>query len=121
MHYPTIATAERPVRLCWEAGGFCQVNLAQNKNLIEIVLQFCRVDKTETVLDLYCGMGNFSIPLAMKAKEVLGIEGQGSAIRSAKNNAALRRLDQYPFHEKFRSQCLPGTCGKEPDISIVSS
>ena len=88
VHYPTISKTKRPVDLSWEAGGFCQVNLDQNKNLIETVLEFCQVKKTETVLDLYCGMGNFSIPFAMQAKTVFGIEGQGSAIRSAKNNAA---------------------------------
>ena len=88
VHYPTISNTNRPVDLSWEAGGFCQVNLDQNRKLIETVLEFCQVKKTETVLDLYCGMGNFSIPFAMQAKTVFGIEGQGSAIRSAKNNAA---------------------------------
>ncbi|MCP4340363.1 MAG: 23S rRNA (uracil(1939)-C(5))-methyltransferase RlmD [Desulfobulbaceae bacterium] len=96
-HYPTITKANRPVDLSWEAGGFCQVNLDQNKKLIETVLEFCQVEKTETVLDLYCGMGNFSIPFAMEAKEVFGIEGQGSAIRSAKNNAANNKLTNTRF------------------------
>ena len=99
VQYPTIATADGPVSLSWEAGGFCQVNLAQNRKLIEIVLQFCRVDKTETVLDLYCGMGNFSIPLAMQAREVLAVESQGSAIRSARNNAVLGGLTNINFHK----------------------
>ena len=97
MHYPATVPAEKPFELCWEAGGFCQVNLAQNRNLIEIVVKFCRPSQTETVLDLYCGMGNFCIPLAMNAKEVFGIEGQGSAIRSAKINAANAGLTNTRF------------------------
>lgn len=88
VHYPAITETNRPIDLSWEAGGFCQVNLDQNRKLIETVLEFTQIEKTETVLDLYCGMGNFSIPFAMEAKEVFGIEGQGAAIRSAKNNAA---------------------------------
>ncbi len=76
-----------PLHLQWEAGGFCQVNLRQNRQLINIVLEFCNVTKEESVLDLFCGMGNFSIPLARAAKTVTGIEGQGSSIRSAKLNA----------------------------------
>lgn len=107
VQYPAIATAGKPVSLSWEAGGFCQVNLAQNRKLIEIVLQFCRVDKTETVLDLYCGMGNFSIPLAMQAREVLAIESQGSAIRSAKNNAVLAGLTNANFRkDSVHSSCM---------------
>lgn len=100
VHYPNITKLSRHLNLSWEVGGFCQVNLAQNKALIETVLEFCQVDKTETVLDLYCGMGNFSIPLAMGAKEVLGIEGQGSAIRSAKKNACNAALTNTRFLKK---------------------
>jgi 23S rRNA (uracil1939-C5)-methyltransferase len=88
IRYPSINKANRAVDLSWEAGGFCQVNLGQNKKLIETAVQFCQVDRSETVLDLYCGMGNFAVPLALEAKAVFGIEGQASAIRSAKYNAA---------------------------------
>jgi 23S rRNA (uracil1939-C5)-methyltransferase len=100
VHYPNIIQLRRHLNLSWEVGGFCQVNLAQNKILIETVLEFSQVEKTETVLDLYCGMGNFSIPLAMAAKEVLGIEGQGSAIRSAKENAFNAALTNTIFLKK---------------------
>ena len=93
----TLTNTDSPIELSWEAGGFCQVNLDQNRTLIESVLKFCQIEKTETVLDLYCGMGNFSIPLAMSAKEVFGIEGQGSAIRSAKSNAANAGLTNCRF------------------------
>jgi 23S rRNA (uracil1939-C5)-methyltransferase len=100
VHYQKITQLSRHLKLSWEVGGFCQVNLAQNKVLIETVLEFSQVERTETVLDLYCGMGNFSIPLAMAAKEVLGIEGQGSAIRSAKENAFNATLTNTRFLKK---------------------
>ncbi|MGB3211698.1 MAG: class I SAM-dependent RNA methyltransferase [Desulforhopalus sp.] len=86
--YPATEANTRPLSLSWEAGGFCQVNLDQNIQLIETVINFCQLEKTDTVLDLYCGMGNFAIPLARLAKNVFGIEGQASAIRSARINAA---------------------------------
>jgi 23S rRNA (uracil1939-C5)-methyltransferase len=97
VHYPSVANVALPLALSWEAGGFCQVNLGQNGKLIETVVDFCRPTKTETVLDLYCGMGNFSIPLAMGAREVFGIESQGSAIRCAKNNTANADLTNTRF------------------------
>jgi 23S rRNA (uracil1939-C5)-methyltransferase len=103
VHYPAFAGLPRELHLSWEAGGFCQVNLRQNQSLIETVLDFCRVKKGQRILDLYCGMGNFAVPLALLGAEVLGIEGQGSAIRSAKNNAARAgcvhaRFQQSPIH-----------------------
>ncbi len=97
IHYPAITEADKPINLSWEAGGFCQVNLNQNRRLIDTVLSFCQIEKTERVLDLYCGMGNFSIPLAMEAKEIFGIEGQASAIRSAKMNAVNAGLTNTRF------------------------
>ncbi len=103
IHYPAVAGLPEDLELHWEAGGFCQVNLGQNRALIETVLDFCQVEKGRSVLDLYCGMGNFAIPLALLGAEVLGIEGQGSAIRMAKNNAARAglahaRFQQSPIH-----------------------
>jgi len=79
---------EKSLILSWETGGFCQVNIEQNKLLIQTVLDFCKVSREETILDLFCGMGNFSVPLAEKAGNVLGIEGQASAIRSARKNSS---------------------------------
>lgn len=97
VHYPASNVVQQPFILTWEPGGFCQVNLEQNRTLIETAINFCDIDGSKAVLDLYCGMGNFSIPLAMKAKNVVGFEGQGSAIRSAKHNAALAGLKNCSF------------------------
>ncbi len=97
VHYADYIGINGRLDLSWEAGGFCQVNLQQNRKLIETVMDFCRMDRDQTLLDLFCGMGNFSIPLAMMAKEVLGIESQGSAIRSAARNAQSNGLTNCSF------------------------
>jgi len=99
VQYPPFAGLSFDLQLSWEAGGFCQVNLLQNRALIETVLDFCKVHTGLRVLDLYCGMGNFTVPLALLGAEVLGIEGQGSAIRSAKSNAARAGLTQAGFQQ----------------------
>lgn len=88
---------QSPLSLAWEVGGFCQVNLEQNKQLIDRVLDFTDIQKDETVLDLFCGSGNFSIGLAARAKSLTGIEGQGAAIRSAKANATRAGLTNTLF------------------------
>lgn len=86
-----------PIHFSWETGGFCQVNLEQNTVMLETVLNFLQVTKNDTVLDLFCGMGNFSIPLAFLAKSVYGVEGQRSSIRSAKKNATANGLTNTSF------------------------
>jgi 23S rRNA (uracil1939-C5)-methyltransferase len=87
------------IGLGWEVGGFCQVNLEQNERLIHHVLSLCDPQKSESVLDLFCGMGNFSIPLAMRAGTLVGFEGQGSAIRSARKNSEAAGLGNTNFHK----------------------
>jgi 23S rRNA (uracil1939-C5)-methyltransferase len=85
--------------MCWEIGGFSQVNTAQNFNLINLVLRQADVSSSDRILDLYCGMGNFSLPLARRAAEVYGIENQGSSIRSAKNNSRRNQLENCRFEK----------------------
>jgi len=99
VHYPKIKGIQNPLELNWEAGGFCQVNLSQNKTMIETVLGFCNIGAENSVLDLYCGMGNFAIPLSTLAENVLGIEGQGSSIRCAQHNAATAQASNTTFRK----------------------
>lgn len=104
---------DRPLSLSWEAGGFCQVNLAQNIQLIQTVLDFCRPDPATTILDLFCGMGNFSIPLACQSASLMGIEGQGSAIRCARKNSAQAGLsnttfEKSPIHKRCQTLIAEG-------------
>lgn len=89
-----------PLKLYWEVGGFYQVNSEQNIQMIQTALRLADLDAEETVLDLFCGMGNFSIPFAHLAKSVTGFEGQASAIRSAKKNAAINNLTNCTFIKK---------------------
>jgi 23S rRNA (uracil1939-C5)-methyltransferase len=88
---PASATEAVELVLTWEAGGFCQINLPQNENLIKAVLALARPGPRDRILDLYCGMGNFSLPLSLHSATVTGLDGQGSGIRSAKRNVTLNR------------------------------
>ena len=78
-------------------GNFFQVNWEQNRNMVRTVLAFASLTGNETVLDLYCGIGNFSLPLAKKAKAVIGIESGYSAIEDAKANAELNNIPNTEF------------------------
>ena len=95
----TIIPLKPPLKLVWEVGGFCQVNTEQNHNLIKLVLQMAAPSASDRILDLFCGMGNFSIPLARQSAFVNGIESQGSAIRSAVYNSNQNGLLNTSFEK----------------------
>lgn len=109
---PTINTN---LLLSWEVGGFCQVNLEQNVNMIEHVLAIIKNNDDSNILDLFCGMGNFSIPLGYSSASVIGIEGQRSAIRSAKLNSKKAGLSNTCFIQgSIYDECEKLKLRKEP-------
>jgi 23S rRNA (uracil1939-C5)-methyltransferase len=85
---------EKPLALGPGADGlfstgdtFTQVNLHHNRNLVGEVVSMAVPAPGEKILDLYCGIGNFSFPLAATGSTVLGIDAAGSCIRCARENA----------------------------------
>ncbi len=78
-------------------GNFYQVNWEQNRNMVKTVLDFAGLAGNETVLDLYCGIGNFALPLAKRAKAVIGIESGYSAVEDARANAVLNGIKNTEF------------------------
>lgn len=78
-------------------GNFYQVNWEQNRNMVRTVLDFADLSGEETVLDLYCGIGNFALPLAKRAKTVIGIESGYAAVEDAKVNAEQNMLGNTEF------------------------
>jgi 23S rRNA (uracil1939-C5)-methyltransferase len=90
---------ENSLQMTIEPGGFCQVNGGQNENLIALVLEWAKVDAGHKVLDLFCGMGNFSLPIARHAASVVGMDLQRSAIRSAERNAKINGMVNCTFSQ----------------------
>lgn len=73
--------------LTYKPGGFAQVNSSQNAGLLQLVQRFADCRGDERILDLYCGNGNFSLPLAGCCAAVTGIEEYGDSIAAALDNA----------------------------------
>ncbi|MGE4580688.1 MAG: 23S rRNA (uracil(1939)-C(5))-methyltransferase RlmD [Desulfuromonadales bacterium] len=82
-----IQVAEPPLALAYGPGGFAQINLEQNRRLVMEVLAAAELTGRENVLDLFCGMGNFSLPLARRAASVTGVEDFEPSIEKARQNA----------------------------------
>ena len=78
-------------------GGFSQVNYQQNLALIGIVNSWAGLTGRERVLDIFCGNGNFSLPLAGNAAHVLGVENYLPSITSARRNCAAYDIRNISF------------------------
>ncbi len=99
--------------------SFSQVNLEQNQNLIQTVLQFSEVNKEDRVLDLYAGAGNLTLPLAMGAMEVLGIEENKMAIEDARFNAERNGIKNCDFIHGRVEDILMSSKRETPDLVVL--
>ena len=80
------------IRLPFKPTDFTQVNAAINGVLVGRALRLLQVTSDERVIDWFCGLGNFSLPLATQAAQVLGIEGSEALVQRARDNATLNGL-----------------------------
>ncbi|MGH8508537.1 MAG: 23S rRNA (uracil(1939)-C(5))-methyltransferase RlmD [Gammaproteobacteria bacterium] len=78
---------------------FIQVNAAINRALVDRVLTLLAPLASERVLDLFCGLGNFTLPLAQRAGWVAGIDGDRTLVQRARANAAANGLMNVQFHD----------------------
>jgi 23S rRNA (uracil1939-C5)-methyltransferase len=83
---------------------FVQVNAAINQTMVARAIELLEVGPGDRVLDLYCGLGNFTLPLARRAAEVVGVEGEAGLIDRARANAAANGIANARFHVADLSQ-----------------
>lgn len=79
---------------------FIQVNGAVNELIVELVVDWLATDKDSQVLDLFCGLGNFSLALARRAERILGVEGDTSLVKKAQENAAANGVENARFEAR---------------------
>lgn len=81
----------------FEPFDFVQINSVINRKMVSLALELLDIQQTDHVLDLFCGLGNFSLPMATRANTVLGIEGEESLVGRARANAARNSLSNAEF------------------------
>jgi 23S rRNA (uracil1939-C5)-methyltransferase len=86
------------VQLEFEPTDFIQVNGELNERMVGRAVELLELEPDHAVLDLFCGLGNFSLPLATRAREVVGIEGDAGLVARAAHNAARNALGNAAFH-----------------------
>lgn len=84
-------------RIGFRPGDFVQVNAALNEALVARVLGLLGLRDSDRVLDLFAGLGNFTLPIARRAREVLGVEGDAGLVARARANAERNGLGNARF------------------------
>jgi 23S rRNA (uracil1939-C5)-methyltransferase len=85
------------VRIQFETTDFVQVNADLNRALVDLVVDRLDPGPNETVLDLFCGLGNFTLPLARRARAILGVEGEPVLVDRARENARDNQISNAEF------------------------
>jgi 23S rRNA (uracil1939-C5)-methyltransferase len=85
-------------RLCFEPTDFTQVNLALNRLMVDQALALLDPGPHERVLELFSGIGNFALPIARRAGELVGVEGDAGLVARARGNAARNGIANARFH-----------------------
>ncbi len=93
----TLSYALADLEFAFAPADFTQVNADINRELVALALQLLEIDQQDKVLDLFCGLGNFSLPFARRAKSVIGIESEKSLLARARANALANRCDNAKF------------------------
>ncbi|MDH3000598.1 23S rRNA methyltransferase [Chelonobacter oris] len=86
-------------KLAFSIRDFIQVNRTLNQKMIDTALDWLDLKPQDQVLDLFCGMGNFTLPLASKVASAVGIEGVADMVAQAKRNAAANRCENAEFYQ----------------------
>jgi 23S rRNA (uracil1939-C5)-methyltransferase len=85
---------------------FTQINYAINKQMVDLAIQLLEPNHHDHILDLFCGLGNFTLPIARQCASISGIEGNQAMINRAKNNATLNNINNAEFYCADLSQPL---------------
>lgn len=83
----TYALPEFDIELRFLPTDFVQINAAVNRQLVHRVVELADTTPADRVLDLFCGLGNISLPLAQRAGELVGVEGEAGLVARAVQNA----------------------------------
>lgn len=85
--------------LSFSPNDFLQVNDAVNQQMVAQALTWLELNKQDNVLDLFCGLGNFTLPMAKQVASVVGVEGVQKMVDRATHNAQLNNIDNATFFQ----------------------
>ena len=101
---------EQKVQIHFLPADFTQVNRELNRLMVEHAIELLDPQSTEHLLDLFCGLGNFTLPLARRCEEVVGVEGDSGLVARARDNALRNAIGNIRYY----TANLYGSLEREP-------
>ncbi|MFC3031880.1 23S rRNA (uracil(1939)-C(5))-methyltransferase RlmD [Pseudoalteromonas fenneropenaei] len=95
---PRYHLSEFDLTLSYQLDNFVQVNAAVNQHMLQQAMAWLALTASDKVLDLFCGIGNFSLVAAKQANSVIGVEGVASSVAMATQNAHTNQISNVTFH-----------------------
>ena len=95
---PTYALPDYGIVFKFRPAMFTQVNYEINRLMVNRVLETLQLNQNDTVLDLFCGLGNFTLPMAKYAGLVVGVEGDLPLVKHARENAQHNGINNAEFY-----------------------
>jgi len=95
--YLTYCLPSEAITYQFHPTDFTQINAGLNRLMVPLALDLLALKPDDTVLDLYCGLGNFSLPIARHCTKVMGVEGSEAMVKRAYMNAASNGLTNVEF------------------------
>ncbi len=95
----TYRLPEEGLLMAFEPLDFVQVNNELNRLMIDQAMDLLAPGPEDRALDLFCGLGNFTLPIARRCAAVTGLEGAANLVRRARENASANRIDNAFFDE----------------------
>ena len=90
---------EQDCQFGFNVDDFLQVNAVVNEKMVKQAMNWLALKETDQVLDLFCGLGNFTLPIAKIAKQVVGVEGIQKMVDRATDNAKHCQINNAQFYQ----------------------
>ncbi|SUZ85947.1 uncharacterized protein METZ01_LOCUS38801 [marine metagenome] len=89
---------------------FTQVNAEINQQIVKQAVRLLNLEKEDRVLDLFCGLGNFTLAIARYCREVVGVEGNHDMVKRGEENSLLNKISNATFHQANLNKNIENKC-----------
>jgi 23S rRNA (uracil1939-C5)-methyltransferase len=108
------------IKIHFNAKQFIQVNADVNQQMINQAIAWLSLTPNDYILDLFCGLGNFSLPIARRVAQVVGVEGVQSMVEAAEQNAHHNNLPHCAFYQADLTQDITQTSWwRQPYTKVI--
>ena len=95
----TYSITDHNIEMSFLPNDFTQVNFALNQKMINLAIELLDLNSEDEVIDLFCGLGNFTLPISRYVKRIVGIEGDSGLVERAKENAKMNEVSNASFYK----------------------